>query len=295
MKGRVAVLGAGNMGSAAAERLASQGFEVIVWNRTREKAEAVASRIGTRVAVSVEEAVGSAEYVVSFLSNDDAVIEVAARVPRSDGLVYLEMSTITPKTAKLLAAHMESKGVCFLHSPVLGGPGRVREGKLIILAAGGQRCRSLAQPVLEALSEHVVYLGEDPAMAAAVKLAFNNLLVTAVGAAAESMALVEAYGVDPKTFLDILLKTVFADFADKYLKRMLASESKTHFATRLAAKDVDYAARSLREAGIPAFIAAAAAQAFTAASALGYADADYTRIRDMLRVMAGGRKGNGQA
>ncbi|MET1128563.1 MAG: NAD(P)-dependent oxidoreductase [Thermoproteota archaeon] len=295
MRGRVAVVGAGNMGSAAAERLASQGFEVILWNRTREKAEAVASKIGAKVAGSVEDAVGSAEYVVSFLSDDDAVVEVASRIPRSDGLVYLEMSTITPKAARLLASHVESKGACFLHSPVLGGPGRVREGKLIILSAGKQRCRSLAQPVFEALSEHVVYLGEDPAMAAAAKLAFNNLLVTAVGAAAESTVLAEAYGVEPQTFLDILLKTVFADFADTYLRRMLASERKTHFAMRLAAKDVSYAAWSLREAGIPAFIASAAAQAFTAASALGYAEDDYTRIRDVLRMMAHSGKGCGQA
>lgn len=295
MRGRVAVIGLGNMGSAAAERLSSRGFEVILWNRRREKAEALAGRLGARIAGSVEEAVGSAEYAVSFLPDDDAAIGVAARVPRSDGLVYTEMSTITPKTARLLAEHMESKGVCFLHSPVLGGPGRVREGKLIILAAGEERCRSLAQPVLDALAEHVIYLGKDPGMAAAAKLAFNNLLVTAVGAAAESVALLEAYGVDPRTFMDILSRTVFAEFASKYLARMLAEGSRTHFAVRLAAKDVDYAARSMREAGLPAFIAAAAAQAFTAASSLGYANADFTRILDMLRMMAAGREGDGRA
>lgn len=293
MGGRVAVFGAGNMGSAAAERLSAQGFEVTIWNRSREKAEALAGRLGAKVAGTPEEAVAQAEYVVSFLADDDAVLAATSRLPRSDGLTYLEMSTITPKTARLLAAHMEVRGICFLHSPVIGGPGRVREGKVIALVSGPRVCLNRAQPVLSLLAEHVYYLGEDPALSAATKLAYNNILVSSVGAASESLALLQAYGVDPKAFLDVLSKTVFAAFADNYVKKMVAGDVKASFALKLAAKDVDYAARSLREAGIPAIIASAVVQAFTAAIALGYGDADYTSIYQMFKSLKGGKVGTG--
>ncbi|GAB6147659.1 NAD(P)-dependent oxidoreductase [Stetteria hydrogenophila] len=285
MAGRVAVLGAGRMGSAAAERLASLSFDVVVWNRTREKAEALARRIGARVAGSVEEAAGFAEYAISFLADDDAVMSVASRIPGGGGLVYIEMSTITPKTARAVGALLESRGACFLHAPVLGGPGKVRSGELIILAAGRRACLDRARPVLDALSTRIVPLGEDPAAAAAAKLAYNNLLISSIAAAAESLALLEAYGLEPGVFREVTSGTVFAGFTEKYLPRMLSEESKASFEARLAAKDAEYASRTLREAGIPALVSTAAAQAYTLASALGYASHDYTSIAKMLISM----------
>lgn len=280
------------MGSSAAERLAVSGFNVVIWNRTSEKAEALARKIGVSSVGSLEEALQSASYAISFLSDNDAVLEVTSGIPKAEGPVYIEMSTITPRTSRLINERLQSKGVCFVHSPVLGYPQMLKDGKAIILGAGDRECWNPAQTVLNALSQNIVYLGGDPGMAAAVKLAFNNILVTAVGAAAESLALVEAQGVDPKTFIDILSKTIFSRFATIYMNRKTVEGSKTHFALKLSTKDIDYFTRTMRETGIPAFIAAAATQAFTAATVLGLGNADFTRIIDLLRTITGKKVGS---
>ena len=282
---RVAVLGAGRMGSAAAERLAQAGFEVIVWSRTREKALRAAEAAGGRAAGSVEEAVGQAEYAVSFLADDEAVMWVAARVPRSDGLVYLEMSTITPEAARAVAGHLESKGVCYVQAPVLGGPGRVREGRLIVLLAGRRQCKALASPLLQALAEHTVDLGEDYGAAAALKLAYNNLLLTAVAALSESLALAEAYGVGYEVFRDLLSRTVFSGLAARHLERVAHGRREPTFTTELAAKDLDYARRAAWRAGLAAPVASAAAEAYKLAALLGGAGDDYASAyyRRLLR------------
>lgn len=289
-KPRVAVLGAGRMGSAAAERLADHGFDVVVWSRTREKAERAAAAAGGRAAGSVEDAVGQAEYAVSFLADDAAVMWVAARVPRSDGLVYLEMSTVTPGAARAVAGHLESKGACYVQAPVLGGPGRVREGRLIVILAGRRQCKGLASPVLQALAEHIIDLGEDYGAAAALKLAYNGLLLTSVAALAESLALAESHGVDYEVFRDLLSRTVFSGLAARHLERVARGRREPTFTTELAAKDLDYARRAAWGAGLAAPIASAAAEAYKLASLLGGAGSDYASAYYRSLLRRGGAK-----
>jgi len=275
---RVAVLGTGFMGSAAAERLSNAGFEVLVWNRTRSKAEELASRIKCRVAGSVEEAVSSAETAIAFLADDEALMSVAARIGRADGLVFINSSTITPQTASNVMEYLEGRGACYVEAPVLGGPGTVREGRLIVIEAGKTHCKRLARPYIEALAERVIDVGEDPAIAQALKLAFNQLLIGSLAILSEALATVRAYGASVEQLKEVYKETVFEALASKYLDRLASPEWPTSFRIELAAKDLDYARRAAWAKGLSAPVTSAAAEAYRLAAHSGLAGSDYSRI-----------------
>lgn len=285
---RVAVLGTGLMGSAAAERLASKGFEVILWNRTRSKAEGLAGRIGARVAGSVEEALDRAEYSIAFLADDDALMGVAARVGRVDGLVFVNSSTVTPQASSRVSEYLEGRGACYVEAPVLGGPKAVREGRLIVIEAGRDHCKRLAHPVVSALAERVVDAGEDPARAQALKLAFNQLLIGSLAILSEALAMVESYGLGVDKLREVYEGTVFEALASKYLERLASEEWPTSFRLALASKDLDYARRAAWAAGLPAPVTSAAAELFKLAAHSGLADSDYSRIFQFLRGLKRG-------
>ncbi|HEY4888769.1 MAG TPA: NAD(P)-dependent oxidoreductase [Candidatus Dormibacteraeota bacterium] len=184
---RVAILGTGKMGGAMARRLESQGHELTLWNRTRERAEALG--VG-RVAATPAEAVESAEVVISILTDADAVRSAylgeggAAMAAR--GQVFVEMSTAGPDPSAFIAPQLESKGTQYIEAPVLGSLAAVESGTLVVLAAGTEAAIERARPVLQALGE-VRRVGELGS-AASLKLVANTMLAGVSALAAELMA-----------------------------------------------------------------------------------------------------------
>ena len=169
---RVAILGTGKMGGAMARRLKSEGDELTLWNRTRERAEALG--VG-RVAATPAEAVENAEIVISMLTDADAVRAAylgdggAAKAAKNQ--VFVEMSTAGPAITSEIAPHIEKSGARLVEAPVLGSIGAVEGGKLLILAAGDREAIERARPVLEALGE--VRVVGDLGSAASLKLVAN--------------------------------------------------------------------------------------------------------------------------
>jgi len=184
---RVAVLGTGKMGGAMARRLEAEGHELTLWNRTRERAEAL--RVG-RVAATPAEAAASADIVISMLTDADAVraayLGEKGVLKAARGQVFIEMSTAGPDVAKELAPLIERAGAQFVEAPVLGSVGAVESGNLIVLAAGREEAIERARPVLQALGE-VRRVG-DIGSAASLKLVANSMLASVSALAAELLA-----------------------------------------------------------------------------------------------------------
>jgi len=286
---RVAVLGAGFMGSAAAERLTSRGFRVIIWNRTKSRAVEVASSVGAEAADTVSEALSKASHAIAFLSDDDALISVASQMGRSDGLVFINSSTITPKTSTALRDHMSRLGACYVEAPVVGGPSAVRRGGVIALVAGDGHCVEQASPVIDAISSKVIRLGRV-GEASALKLAYNNLLMATLASLSESLVLARLYGVPEEKFEELVYSTSFSEVARRYLDRITGRDRVVSFRLRLAAKDAYYASQALNSAGAPSFIASQVSQLFRAASQK-YGDSDYSRIYEFLEEVSGLKEG----
>jgi len=184
---RVAIIGTGKMGGAMARRLKSQGHELTLWNRTRERAEAL--RVG-KVAATPADAVRDAEVVISMLTDADAVrtayLGEEGAVKAAEGQVFVEMSTAGPDVSADIVPRLDKAGAQYVEAPVIGSVPAVEAGSLVVLAAGSEAAIARARPVLQALGE-VRRVG-DLGSAAALKLIANSMLagVTALGAELQS-------------------------------------------------------------------------------------------------------------
>jgi 3-hydroxyisobutyrate dehydrogenase-like beta-hydroxyacid dehydrogenase len=192
---RVAIIGTGKMGGAMARRLKSQGHELTLWNRTRERAEALG--VG-KVAATPADAAREAEIVISMLTDAGAVrtayLGEEGAVNAAKGQVFIEMSTAGPDVSAEIAPRLEKVGAQYIEAPVIGSVPAVEAGSLIVLAAGSEAAIERARPVLQALGEvrHVGDLGS----AALLKLVANSMLAGVTALAAELQAAGARAGLD---------------------------------------------------------------------------------------------------
>ena len=202
---RVAILGTGKMGGAMARRLKSQGHELTLWNRTRERAEALGAGA---VAATPAEAAKQAEIVISSLTDPDAVRKTyfgeGGAAKAAQGQVFVEMSTAGPEVAKEVAAAIESAGAQFVEAPVIGSIAAVEAGTLVVLAAGNPAAIDRARPVLQALGE-VRPLGALGS-AASLKLVANSMLAGVTALAAELQAAGTRAGLDAEDVFYVIAR-----------------------------------------------------------------------------------------
>lgn len=245
MTARVAYLGMGRMGAAMAGTLRREGFDVVVWNRTREKAEEVAERSGTEVAETAAEAVGSAEIVLSSLADDAAVEDVyvgsgGVASALGSGAIVLEMSTIAPETVLRLREPIEDAGATLLDAPVSGSVSLAEAGTLTIMVGGDETAVERARPVLEAMSAKLMHVGELGG-GATMKLAVNAVVHALDVALSEALVLAERAGVERASAYDVFAgSAVAAPFVlykqEAFLK---PDEAPVAFSLDLVAKDLD--------------------------------------------------------
>src|SRR5207249_1736558 len=156
---KIAILGTGKMGAAMARRLHGQGFDLRLWNRTRQRAE----QLGFGEVVDTPaEAASDAEVVISMLTDDPAVREAYlgqyGALEAVGSRTYIDSSTVDPKTHQQLARVVEQGGSSFIEAPVLGSVPAVEAGKLLIMVGGERAAFERLQPVLGALGD-VRYVG----------------------------------------------------------------------------------------------------------------------------------------
>jgi 3-hydroxyisobutyrate dehydrogenase/2-hydroxy-3-oxopropionate reductase len=195
------------MGGAMARRLSAEGHDLTLWNRTRERAEALG--VGN-VAATPAEAVAAAEIVISMLTDANAVRatyagEAGAASAAKTGQVFLEMSTAGPDVSREIAPAIERTGAHLVEAPVMGSIGAIESGKLFILAAGGDAAIETARPVLEALGE-IRRVG-DLGSAAALKLVANSMVAAVSALAAELQSAGTAAGLNAEDVFAVIART----------------------------------------------------------------------------------------
>lgn len=200
----IAFLGTGLLGSACAEAAAKRGDKVTVWNRSADKALALAC-FGITVAATPAEAVHSAERVHLVLKDDavvDAVIASARPGLRTDAIL-IDHSTTLPELTAQRAARLAAEGLRFLHCPVFMTPLAARGAKGSMLAAGPRAIFDAVKDELAAMTGRLEYQGERSDLAAARKLMGNALILSLVGTLADVMTLAQATGVDAREAIDV--------------------------------------------------------------------------------------------
>jgi 3-hydroxyisobutyrate dehydrogenase-like beta-hydroxyacid dehydrogenase len=251
---RVGFIGLGQMGTGMASNLVRAGHEVIVYNRSSGKVDALVTQ-GAHSASTVAQACGG-DVVVTMLSNDDAVEAVvfgAGGVIESlaKGAIHISSSTISVALAQRLDAAHATAGQRFIAAPVFGRPDAAAARKLFIVAAGARDAVATATPIFDAIGQRTFVLGDKPPAANLVKLSGNFLIGAVIEAMGEAIALVAKGGVDRRQYLEVLTSTLFSAPVYKTYGSLIAEKKfePAGFAAPLAQKDIRLtlaAAESLR-------------------------------------------------
>jgi 3-hydroxyisobutyrate dehydrogenase-like beta-hydroxyacid dehydrogenase len=162
---RVSVVGTGRMGGAMAGRIAAAGHSLTVWNRTRDRAEAVTAQLeGVTVADTAREAAAAADVVIVSLA-DDAAVRAAYRgedglvAGLKPGAVVADTSTVAPETIRALEDDVRATGAVLVDVPVSGSVSSVEGGTILVMAGGRAEDVERARPALESFAHRVIVLG----------------------------------------------------------------------------------------------------------------------------------------
>lgn len=207
---KIGIAGTGRMGLAIGERLMAQGEELVVWNRTKERAKPLVDA-GARMASSPAELVASVDLIITILTNAEAI---DAMYRGKDGLLsgdiagklFMEMSTVRPETEKKLAADIKAGGGAMIEAPVGGSIAPAKQGKLIGLVGGDKKDVARAMPVLEKLCKRIEHVGPIGA-GASFKLAINLPLAVYWQTLGEALSLCRQHGVDPARMADLFAES----------------------------------------------------------------------------------------
>ncbi|HQR52564.1 MAG TPA: NAD(P)-dependent oxidoreductase [Burkholderiales bacterium] len=284
MSSTIGFIGLGQMGEPMARNLIQAGFRLRVYNRSADKTAALVAAGAAAVARPLD-AVEAGGIAVSMVANDEALEAVAFGdggfgAALGQGGIHISMSTVSPETARRLAALHRSHGSDYLAAPVFGRPEAAAARKLWICESGTQTAKARARPVLEALGQAVYDLGEDPAGANVVKLAGNFLILSAVEAMAEAFTLAQKNGVDPATLAKLFGETLFACPIYQNYGRIIAAQAYEPAGFRLALgmKDIKLVLGAAEASTAPMPIASLLHDRLLSAFAKNRQDLDWTAI-----------------
>lgn len=254
---RIGFIGLGNMGAAIAANLVRAHHEVAVWNRSADKARPLVEA-GALLAASPKAVAANRDVVFSMLADDAALNGVLSG---GEGLlaglpadaIHVSMSTIAVATAEQLAATHRARGQRFLCAPVFGRPEAAAAAKLFVVAAGDAADLQIVDPLFGAISQRVFHVGETPSAASLVKLCGNFMILSAIEALGEAMALAEKGGIPKKQLVEVLTGTLFDSPVYRTYGAILAEERfrPAGFAATLGLKDMRLVSQSAESLRVP--------------------------------------------
>jgi len=279
---RIGFIGLGSMGKGMAANLLKAGHELRVWNRSQPAVEQLVKQ-GATAASDPGEAF-AADVVISMLA-DDAVtravlIDSGALASSKPGLIHLSMATLSVEFIKELAPQHESVGASLIAAPVFGRNDLAEAGKLNIAVGGPASAIARVQPLLDVMGQKTWPMGEDPVNAAILKIATNMMLISAIEATGEAMALTQSYGVGNRDFVAFITNTLFAAPAYKVYGPKIA-ERETEgagFTLRLGLKDVGLALKAGEPNHVPLPVASVLRDNLLDAVALGEGESDLAAL-----------------
>ncbi|MFI5292581.1 MAG: NAD(P)-dependent oxidoreductase [Candidatus Limnocylindrales bacterium] len=253
----VALLGTGHMGSAMARALADDGHSLVLWNRSPDRAAALAADLGASLAGTPAEAAGQVDVVVSMLADDDAVRDVhlgpdgSLSGVRSSGVV-VDMSTVRPTVIRELEAPARARGAGILDAPVSGSVSLAEKGELTVMVGGTADDLERARPVLESIGSRVLHIGGLGA-GATIKLAVNALVYSINQGVAEALVLAERAGLERSAAYEVFATSAVAAPFVIYKRAAFEQpdEAPTAFSIELAAKDLRLILDLADETGTP--------------------------------------------
>ena len=287
----IGFIGLGVMGAPMAENLVKAGFDVVGYTRRSSGVDRLVTAGGRR-ATSVAEATRGADVVITMLPDSPDVTDVVlgddgVLAHAAEGLLLIDMSTISPQAARHIAAIAADAGVRALDAPVSGGEQGAIEGALSIMVGGDADDVAAAQPVFEALGTTIVHVG--PAGSGQLVKAANQLVVAGtIELVAEAIVLLEASGVDAAAGLRVLAGGLAGSTVlNRKGTAMLARQFAPGFRVDLHHKDLGIMLDAARDTGAFVPVGALVAQLMAALRAQGDGGLDHTALLRQVERLSG--------
>lgn len=280
----VGFIGLGNLGRAMAGRLQSQSVELVVWNRTRSKAE----MLKATVVDSPAAVINACDTVILNLFDSDAVFEVIAEhnglmEGACEGKIIIDTTTNHFDSVLSFYDLLSQAGAEYIEAPVLGSVVPASQGTLTIAVSGAKAAYDKVTPLLQMLGTSIFYLG-TPGLATRMKLVNNMVLGVIMAGLAESLVFAEASGIDKATALDILAAGAGSGAILNAKKQKLAAEDfSPHFSVDAIYKDLHYLQDLARELKRPLFTGGIAREMFGMARAQGLGSEDFSSVYRAVR------------
>ncbi|MCX2453747.1 NAD(P)-dependent oxidoreductase [Pedobacter sp. PLR] len=271
-------IGLGNMGTPMVKNLLKAGFEVVVFNRTKQKEEELIAN-GATNALNPQSLLETCDIVFTMLADDQAVKAVfegdqGLLTKAAEGKMIIDMSTVSPDTSRYLSEACEKAGIDFLEAPVSGSVKPAQDGTLIILVGGATKAYEKAKPAFEALGKLSIHVG-GAGVGSSAKLAINYLLGLNLQGLAETVLFAEKNGVSKSDMLTIINEGACGNGITKLkTPSILNEEYPAAFALKHLVKDL----RLAKEAGLEAPLIDPLFNSFQQAQQEGFGEEDVMAV-----------------
>ncbi len=290
MAERVGFVGLGIMGKPMAKNLMQAGYELVVHNRSPEKAEELAGE-GATAAESPKEVAGQSDIIITMLPDSPDVREAldgegGVLEGIREGALVVDMSTISPVVTGELAAAVREKGASMLDAPVSGGDVGAIEGTLSIMVGGSEEDFERARPLFEVMGETVTHVG--PTGAGQVTKAANQIVVAlTIEAVSEALVLGSKGGVAPEKILDVLSGGMAGNkVMEAKREKFLSHTFDPGFRAELHHKDLGIALAAGREYGVALPVTAIVDQMLLSMKRKGWGGEDHSALLKVIEDLS---------
>ena len=287
---KIGIVGTGMLGEAVGLHLLDVGYEVTIFNRTKEKMKNLKEK-GALIAESPMQVAKDSDLVITIVKDADAVNEVifgssGIILGKHDGVCIADMSTVNPNSTREISKQVIEDGIDYLEIPVMGGPNVAIDGKLVMMASGKKEVFEKFKTVFDSIAEQSFYLG-GTGTAHSIKLAMNLQIAMLALSLSEGITLTKKAGFDPEIFLKILNSTYFKTGMSEGKAHQMISESiEPTFTLANLKKDLDTINDAADSFNAELPMAKIARKIYADATEAGFGDIDYTGIISYIKELS---------
>jgi len=285
---KIGFIGLGIMGSRMAANLQKKGHDLVVYNRTKQKADPLIAN-GAIWAPTPADVAKQVVIIFTMLAKPDAVAETALLGKNGflnhlvGNSLWIDCSTVSPSFSRLMSVEARQRKIRFIDAPVGGSKGPAEQGQILFFAGGEKADVDEAKPLLEAMGKAVYHVGGH-GMGTSLKMVNNLILAQAMVAFSEALVLGESLGISQQALFNTLLGSpVVAPFLA--FKRQKIEEGKfdTEFPLQWMHKDMQLAAETAYEVGVAMPAANVTKEIYALAMRNGLGEQDFSAVYKLLR------------
>ena len=287
---KIGIIGTGMLGEAVGLHLLDVGYEITVFNRTKEKTENL-KKNGAIVVESPKHVAENSDLVIIVVKDADAVNNIVfgnsgLMGGMHDGMCIADMSTVNPNSTKEISEKVTQTGIDYLEIPVMGGPNVAIKGKLVLMASGEKIIFEKFKKVFDSIAEQSFYLG-NTGTAHSIKLAMNLQISMLALSLSEGITLTEKAGFDPEIFLKVLNSTYFkTGMSEGKAYKMIKENYEPTFTLSNLKKDLDTINDAADSCNVELPMAKLARKVYSDAKNAGLGEMDYTGIIKYIKKLS---------